>query len=71
MYIYNYVNIWRAARNVKNPPANNCVVVRRTALQQLYVDLGPVIWFQIQMKSLWDTLIPETHSLQSTQKHSG
>ena len=23
MYVYNYMNIWRAARNVKNPPANN------------------------------------------------
>ena len=23
MYIYNYIHIWRAARNVKNPPANN------------------------------------------------
>ena len=23
MYIYNYVHIWRAARNVKKPPANN------------------------------------------------
>ena len=23
MYIYNYTHIWRAARNVKNPPANN------------------------------------------------
>ena len=22
-YIYNYMHIWRAARNVKNPPANN------------------------------------------------
>ena len=25
MYIYNYLHIWRAARNVKNPPANNYV----------------------------------------------
>ena len=25
MYIYNYIHIWRAARNVKNPPANNYV----------------------------------------------
>ena len=23
MYIYNYIHIWLAARNVKNPPANN------------------------------------------------
>ena len=23
MYIYNYIHVWRAARNVKNPPANN------------------------------------------------
>ena len=23
MYIYNYLHLWRAARNVKNPPANN------------------------------------------------
>ena len=23
MYTYNYLHIWRAARNVKNPPANN------------------------------------------------
>ena len=23
MYIYNYLHIWRAARYVKNPPANN------------------------------------------------
>ena len=23
MYIYNYLHIWPAARNVKNPPANN------------------------------------------------
>ena len=29
MYIYNYLHIWRAARNVKNPPANNygCKIV--------------------------------------------
>ena len=25
MYIYNYLHIWRAARNVQNPPANNNV----------------------------------------------
>ena len=25
MYIYNYLHIWRAARYVKNPPANNYV----------------------------------------------
>ena len=23
MCLYNYIHIWRAARNVKNPPANN------------------------------------------------
>ena len=23
MHIYNYIHIWRAARSVKNPPANN------------------------------------------------
>ena len=23
MYVYNYIHMWRAARNVKNPPANN------------------------------------------------
>ena len=23
MYIYNYVHVWQATRNVKNPPANN------------------------------------------------
>ena len=23
MYIYNYIHVWRAARNVKNLPANN------------------------------------------------
>ena len=28
MYIYNYLHIWRAARNVKNPPANNYAVRR-------------------------------------------
>ena len=26
MYIYNYIHIWQAARNVKNSPANNYAV---------------------------------------------
>ena len=30
MYIYNYLDIWRAARNVKNPPAHNYAVVAAT-----------------------------------------
>ena len=32
MYIYNYLHIWRAARNVKNPPANNYVQQQSGAL---------------------------------------
>ena len=26
MYIYNYIHIWQAARNVKNPRANNYAI---------------------------------------------
>ena len=34
MYIYNYIHIWRAAGNVKTPPANN--------YGQMYV-VGPTL----------------------------
>ena len=40
MYIYNYVHIWRAARNVKNPPANNYDVQHTS----LYLKVAP--WLQ-------------------------
>ena len=38
MYIYNHFHIWRAARNVKIPPANNYV-------QQLYAHIATAPMF--------------------------
>ena len=39
MYIYNYMHIWQAARNVKNPPANSyaihSILVLHTTVQRL------------------------------------
>ena len=32
MYICNYMHIWRAARDVKNPPANNYGVMSKYLL---------------------------------------
>ena len=32
MYIYNYIDIWLAARNVKNPPANKYGCVWKMSL---------------------------------------
>ena len=35
MYIYNYIHIWRAARNVNIPPANNYAVGSKAPRSQL------------------------------------
>ena len=48
MYIYNYMHIWQAARNVKNLPANNYSPrsgwVQRSSEEHL-MKTGPLVNF--------------------------
>ena len=40
MYIYNYIHIWRAVRNVKNPPANNYATKAKWTSQPIVVRMS-------------------------------